>query len=158
MKDSTRNQISSFAINNDDIFAEEEEDSSMRPRLLVFSGNDEQSLKSYCQAMKRHLMNPSVGINLADLAFTLSERRSHHFNRGYIVTQHTDLDDSAFTFGKKATNTPRVGFVFTGQGAQWSQMGKGVVDTFPLAKPLLERLDNALQSLPTPPKWSLLGK
>ena len=130
----------------------------MRPQLLIFSANDEQSLKSYYQAMKRHLMNPSVGINLADLAFTLSERRSHHFNRGYIATQRTNLDDTAFTSGKKATNTPRVGFVFTGQGAQWSQMGKGVVETFPLAKVLLERLDNALQSLPTPPKWSLLGK
>lgn len=36
-------------------------------------------------------------------------------------------------------------------------MGKGVIDIFPNdAKPILARLDRVLQSLPTPPNWSLL--
>ena len=137
---------------------DEKEDTPMRPRLLVFSANDEQSIKSYYQALKRHLANPSVSINLSDLAFTLSEKRSHHFNRGYTIAHTTNLDDSASSFGKKTTNTPNIAFIFTGQGAQWPQMGKGVVDSFPLAKPMLRRLDDALQSLDTPPQWSLLGK
>jgi acyl transferase domain-containing protein len=152
----TKTHVSSFAATEDDFFADEEV--SIRPQVLVFSANDEQSLKSYCQAIRKHLINPSVNIKLVDMAFTLSERRSRHFNRGYVVTQSTSIDEGALVFGKKSTDAPRVGFVFTGQGAQWSQMGRGIVDTFPVARPLLKHLDDVLQSLPTPPKWSLLSK
>jgi len=151
-----KHQVSSFAVDEDDIFANEE--ISTRPKVLVFSGKDEQSLRSNCHALKKHLMNPSVNIKLADLAYTLSERRSHHFNRAYLVTKSANIDEGAIIFGKKGTNLPRIGFVFTGQGAQWSQMGRSLVMTFPSAKSLLERLDRALQTLTTPPQWSLLGK
>ena len=101
-------------------------------------------------------MNPSVKVNLPDLAYTLSERRTHHYNRGYVVAQSTVLDEDAFVFQKKSTDTPRVGFIFTGQGAQWSQMGKSLVENFPTASLLLKHLDDVLQSTPNPPSWSLL--
>lgn len=35
-------------------------------------------------------------------------------------------------------------------------MGKGLVNAFPSATTLLKHLDDVLQSLPTPPSWSLL--
>ena len=127
----------------------------MRPRVLVFSANDEHSLKSYCRALKKHLLNPAVMINIDDLAYTLSERRSRHFNRGYTLAQSTDFDEGAIIYGKNSTEELRIGFIFTGQGAQWSQMGKGIIEAFPSAKTLLKRLDDALQSLPSPPQWSL---
>lgn len=152
---SVKHQISSFAVNEDDFFADE--DISMRPHVLIFSSNGEQSLKSYCQALKKHLMNPSVNIALSDLAYTLSERRSRLFNRAFLVTKTASIDESSIIFGKKGTDVPRIGFVFTGQGAQWSQMGKSLVEMFPSTKLLLQRLDRALQTLPTPPKWSLLS-
>ena len=59
-------------------------------------------------------------------------------------------------FQKKSTEPPRVGFVFTGQGAQWSTMGKSLVENFPTASLLLKHLDDVLQSTPNPPSWSLL--
>jgi len=105
-----------------------------------------------------HLINPSVSVKLPDLAYTLSERRSRHFHRAYVVSQSTDLDEGAFVFGKKNTDSPRIGFVFTGQGAQWPQMGKAIIETFPIAKTLIRHLDDVLQKLPTPPAWSLLSK
>ena len=68
-----------------------------------------------------------------------------------------EIEAKTLTRGNKSSEQPRIGFIFTGQGTQRSQMGKAVVDTFPSAKPLLEKLDAALQSLPTPP-WTLLAE
>lgn len=146
---------SSFITDKDDFFAET---TATRPFLLVFSANDENSLREYCRALSKHLTNLGVNIKLPDLAYTLSERRSRHFHRGYIIAQSASLNEAAFVSGKKNIDRPRLGFVFTGQGAQWSQMGKGLVDTFPLAKVTLKHLDDVLKALPSPPSWSLLGK
>ena len=147
--------VSSISQSNDDLFGEDEP-TSTRLFTLVFSANDESSLQAYCKKLRRYLMNPSVKVTLPDLAYTLAERRTHHYNRGYIVAQSTALDESAFVFQKKSTETPRVGFVFTGQGAQWSRMGKSLVENFPQASLLLKHLDDVLQSIPNPPSWSLL--
>ncbi|KAL6716017.1 hypothetical protein ACLMJK_006979 [Lecanora helva] len=146
---------SSVAQGNDDLFGEEETKYS-RPFVLVFSANDEKSLQAYTKRMRQYLVNPSVKLALPDLAYTLSERRTHHYNRGYVVAQSTALDETTFVYQKKSTETPRVGFVFTGQGAQWSRMGKSLVETFPKASLLLKHLDDVLQSIPNPPSWSLV--
>lgn len=122
--------VSSLSQDNDDLF-DEDTSKSARTFTLVFSANDESSLQAYCKKIRQYLMNPSVKVNLPDLAYTLSERRTHHYNRGYVVAQSTVLDENAFVFQKKSTDTPRVGFIFTGQGAQWSQMGKALSRTFP---------------------------
>jgi hypothetical protein len=37
-------------------------------------------------------------------------------------------------------------------------MGKALVETFPVARAMIERPNAALQMLQTPPSWSLLGK
>jgi len=134
------------------------EDKVAQPCTLVFSANDAKSIKGYCKAICEHLSNPSVAVKLPDLAYTLSERRSRHFHRAFVVADNTNINEGAFTFGKKNTDAPRIGFIFTGQGAQWSQMGKGIIETFPVAKALINRLDHVLQALPKPPSWSLLSK
>lgn len=158
LSQSARRHVSSYLSENDDPFAADDDDeSSGRPRTLVFSANDEQSLRSYYKAMGRHLANLDVSIRLRDLAFTLSERRSRHFYRGYVVARSCDLE-GAFILGKARPDPPRIGFVFTGQGAQWSEMGKGFVATFPAAKSLLKCLDEVLHHLPDPPSWSLFGE
>lgn len=148
--------VSSYLNDGDEFLMDEEQDSE-RPQTLVFSANDEKSLKSYIKTISNHLINPRVKVNLADLAFTLSERRTKHFHRAYVVTQNTELDENSFVFSKKGVEAPRIGFVFTGQGAQWPQMGRGLLEIFPETSAILEELDDALQSLPDPPKWSLVG-
>ena len=147
--------VSSISPDNDDFFGEEEPQST-RPFTLVFSANDENSLQAYCRKIRQYLMNPSVKVSLPDLAYTLAERRTHHYNRGYVVTKGTALNEAAFVYQKKTTEPLRVGFVFTGQGAQWSQMGKSLVENFPTASLLLKHFDDVLQSTPNPPAWSLL--
>lgn len=155
----TASHVSSYLSPKDDIYDEEE---SCRPYILLFSANDAASLQGYVSKLDQHLSSLDVKVKLRDLSYTLSQRRSHHFHRGYVVARGSssaiDIDYEATTYGKKAGEKPRIGFIFTGQGAQWSQMGKAVVETFPAARPLLEKLDAVLQQLAAPPAWSLLSE
>jgi hypothetical protein len=93
-------------------------DSSARPHVLVFPSNDEKALRAYCAALKQHVMDLRVHVRLRDLAFKLSEKCSRLFGRGYLVSRGADFDDAALELGAVGSGAaPRVGFVFTGQGA-----------------------------------------
>ena len=66
---------------------------------------------------------------LRDLAFTLSDKRSHLLWRTYgsassleELRAALETEDSQVPAFRSST-VPRLGFVFTGQGAQWPQMG-----------------------------------
>lgn len=130
---------------------------SPRPSVLVLSANNESSLRANIAALSNHLVNPRVSVRLADLAYTLSERRTRLFHRAFVTARSTDLDETGFTVGKKGLEVPRVGFVFTGQGAQWPRMGGDILEFFPWTRSVLEELDGYLQGLPEPPSWSLIG-
>ncbi|KAL8851391.1 MAG: hypothetical protein Q9221_003662 [Calogaya cf. arnoldii] len=142
--------VSSISADNNDFFGEEVSKST-RPFTLVFLANDESSLKAYSKKIRQYLLNPSVKVTLPDLAYTLAERRTHHYTQGYVVTQSTAVNEAAFVYQKKSTEPPRMGFVFTGQGARWSRMGKSLVETFPTASLLLKHFDDVLKSTPNPP-------
>ena len=124
----------------------------------MLSANDIVSLRANIDAICKHLINPRVTINLADLAYTLSERRSRFLHRAFVATRSTNLEPSDFVIGKKSPKKPRIGFVFTGQGAQWSQMGKDLLQYLPQTRPILEEFDTVLQSLTNPPRWSFVAE
>lgn len=160
-------QASNFVFSHQteeaDLFGSQDDYSSFskaakKPQLLVFSANDEVSLRAYVKLLRKHLINPTVQADLRDLAFTLSEKRSSHFNRAFLLSEKTVLDEGALVVGKKSPEPPKIGFIFTGQGAQWSQMGKALVDFFPVARLVLKHLDGVLQTTIVPPSWSLLGR
>lgn len=159
-----KNHVSSFAKKSiDDFFDDDDEEESnnhalVRPSVLVFSANDEASLKAYYSALRRHLIDPSVSLKLSDLAFTLSDRKSRLFHRGFVVADSLNLREDALITGKESSTPPEIGFIFTGQGAQWPQMGKALIDTYAGTRSLLAKLDEALQELPNPPAWSILGE
>ncbi|KAH6886253.1 hypothetical protein B0T10DRAFT_516260 [Thelonectria olida] len=149
--------VSSY-VSDDADFSLDEEDAD-RPSTLVLSANDAASLRANIKALSNHLINPRVKINLADLAYTLSERRSKLWHRAFVTTRNlTDLDENAFVLGKKSAEAPKIGFVFTGQGAQWPQMGKELLQFFPWTRDVLKELDDVLQSVPNPPSWSLVNE
>ncbi|KAH1665525.1 hypothetical protein KXX15_008356 [Aspergillus fumigatus] len=57
---------------------------------------------------------------------------------------------------RKATRKPVVGFVFTGQGAQWCGMGRELVKAYPVFRQSMERIDAHLIRLQAP--FSALGE
>ncbi|RYC59888.1 hypothetical protein CHU98_g6324 [Xylaria longipes] len=157
--------LSSYKKITADFFSDDtsDDDHQSLPTLLTFSANDQQSLKRGITSLQAHLINPTVSVNVNDLAFTLSERRSRHYYRAFTITQASssdsiELQNSSIVFGKKASSQPRIGFVFTGQGAQWSQMGLDLVNTFAQAKDFIRSLDEVLRGLPDPPNWTLLDE
>ncbi|KAK9413823.1 hypothetical protein SUNI508_11641 [Seiridium unicorne] len=156
--DVRRHYTSSFTSTADKpIWEDEEEDgSTARPQLLIVSGNDAVSLHANIAALCDHVVNPRVTASLLDLAYTLSERRSRLWHRAFVTTSDKGFSDNDFIASKRGSEEPRVGFIFTGQGAQWSQMGRLLLRDFPLVRPVLEELDQALQRTPDPPSWSLL--
>ncbi|KAE8376147.1 hypothetical protein BDV26DRAFT_294376 [Aspergillus bertholletiae] len=132
------------------------EDAVKQPYILCVSANNRDSLKRYVEKLSQHCTSPSVHINARDVAYTLGVRRSKHFHRGYLITDDLkQLDPTTVVYGKKSVNAVNVGFVFTGQGAQWPEMGLELLATFPMAKRCVEKLDTVLQRLPNKPTWSL---
>lgn len=70
-----------------------------------------------------------MSVKPADLAFTLSERRSRLFHRGYVVVDDLKLPEDGLLTGKEHSTPPKIGFILTGQGAQWPQMGRPFIDS-----------------------------
>lgn len=130
-----------------------------RPYLLVLSANDAPSLQGQLTRLDKHLLDPTVRVRMRDLAYTLAERRSRHFHRGFAVSSSkADLGSAVLTKGTTRETPPSLGFVFTGQGAQWFAMGKQLLETYPVAADTVRHLDESLQKLPSPPSWTLWGK
>jgi len=127
-----------------------------RPYTLVLSANDAAALNANVLALCNHVANLSADAPVADLAYTLSERHSQLWHRDFVTSHTTNtLDETDFVLGKKLAHTTIVGLVFTGQGAQWPQMGKDLLVTFPQTREVLQELDAVLQAQPDPPAWSL---
>ncbi|KAB8234043.1 polyketide synthase module [Aspergillus alliaceus] len=124
--------------------------------ILCFSANDEKSLKDYIKRISQHFCDPNVHVRLRDVAYTLNVRRSQLFHRGYLITKQShNLNFESVVRGKKSICPPKVGFVFTRQGAQWPEMGRELLKAFPVARMCIKRLDAVLRGLPDPPSWSL---
>lgn len=115
-------------------------DDETRPFIVALSANNAVSLRAGIQSLSIHLINPRVMVTLPDLAYTLSERRTKFWHRAFITTQTTEIDDKQeeWTVTKKSPQVPTLGFVFTGQGAQWPQMGKDLLRLFPWTRKILE--------------------
>ncbi|KAI9037475.1 type I polyketide synthase [Aspergillus affinis] len=130
-----------------------------RPYLLCVSANKQGSLRESIDKLAHHLHDPEVNISARDLAYTLGVRRSHLFHRGYLITnQLGDIDATSAVCGKKSVHPPKIGLVFTGQGAQWPQMGHDLLKSFQAARDMIDHLDAVLLRLPDPPNWTLLDE
>jgi acyl transferase domain-containing protein len=157
MPDFASPHVSSYLKNEADFFTFDEKENNSR-RVFVFSANDDISLKALTQSYIRHLSNPAVRVKSVDLAYTLSERRSQLFHRAFAISRDHKFGNGQLVFGKPRSAPPRIGFVFTGQGAQWSQMGRELLGLFSVARTTVTRLDRALNDLLEPPPWSLYNE
>ena len=123
--------------------------------LLPFSGHDDYSLRANIAAVSvvADQYNPT------DLAYTLSARRSKFFQRAFAIGEpdflSSALDESQMTLGKSSASVQKVGFIFTGQGAQWPAMGAELFSEFGLYRQSIKSLDRILNKLPEPPTWTL---
>lgn len=133
-------------------------DEEERSQLVVLSANRTESLTAmvaqHSTYMSRHKSS------LEDVAYTLALRREHLRYRAFAVLRDgNDADfktkSTALSAGAKA---PNITFVFTGQGAQWPEMGKNIIESFPSVSSVLDRMDGVLATLHLPGEWTIRGQ
>ena len=126
----------------------------VRKRLFALSANDKKSLESRMHDTTVYLeQNPEVFQNslLGNLAYTLGQRRSILSWKVAIPANGsadlvTSLASSATTLSR-SSKEPKIGFVFTGQGAQWPGMGRELIESYPVFASTMEKIDASLANL-----------
>ena len=128
--------------------------------LLPFSANDINALESRVLDLKplcqRHL-------SIADLASSLGARRSRLRARGFILagpqslSADLQLQNLYTNKGYEGVPPQSLAFVYTGQGAQWAQMGLDLMQEFPDFQTTIRRLDRVLHNSAKQPQWTLEG-
>ncbi len=136
-----------------------------KTKVLVLSAKSEQACKSLVSNLKDWL-NTKKGIAneemlLENVIYTLGQRRSflpwvaaHRvpFSRG--IDEVTKALESPQFQPVRVSRRPRIGMVFTGQGAQWHAMGRELIIAYPSFKASLEEGETYLKELGA--DWSLL--
>lgn len=136
-----------------------------KTKVLVLSARDERTcqdmisnLKDYFRRQKDHEKPDQL---LQSIVYTLGHRRSMmpwvaacpiSYTRG-VSTVVESLESSQFK-PKRIVRVPRIGMVFTGQGAQWYAMGRELIIAYPVFKSSLELGDAYLRELGA--DWSLM--
>jgi acyl transferase domain-containing protein len=123
--------------------------------LLAFSAQHPDSVQAMLKGTESYLTQSPE--DLKNVAYSLASRRELHSYRAFCVTDGKDpLQISSIV--KSRVTSPDMIWVFTGQGAQWAQMGKELLEQEPLFRNRIRTLDNVLAGLPDPPSWNLTGK
>ena len=139
---------------------------SVRPwmqHLYVLTANDRKSLEDQIRSLGLYLeTQPELfrGLLMRMLAYTLCERRSF-FPWRIATSACTAVELSqkltnSDQLPKRTTKKPSVGFVFTGQGAQWHAMGRELMAAYPVFAATVGATASILASLGA--EWSLVGK
>jgi acyl transferase domain-containing protein len=132
-------------------------------QLIVWTAPDEKALGRVVQAYQTYystkvLQDPDRSFRIRRLAYTLGARRSHMAWRAFMVlssgvsTPHDSLHASP---SHRTSSNAQIGFIFTGQGAQYVSMGHELVQ-YPVFNDVLKHADHIYQSLGS--TWSLIGE
>lgn len=133
----------------------EEINMDVAERLFVLSTNDKASTEKTIQSLGIYLeQRPEVFQNdlLSNLAYTLGQRKSLHPWRVAIVASSSkelveNLSSGKIIPTRRELDNPHLGWVFTGQGAQWWAMGRELGTRYPVYVSSLEKADIHLREL-----------
>lgn len=131
-------------------------------RVFVLSAKEERAAQLMTSNLRGYLLSvkPKDENDFLDnLAYTLNHRRSRFPWVATLAGQSIEDLVKAIDSGKikpaKTSKSPRLGFVYTGQGAQWWAMGRELIDVYPAYKSALLDCDAELKKLGT--TWSVIG-
>ncbi|KAL4765263.1 uncharacterized protein BDW70DRAFT_155749 [Aspergillus foveolatus] len=138
-------------------------------KVLILSARDERGcqqmvsdLKDYLEKHKS-LDHKASNQLLQNLSYTLGERRTlfqwvaaHQvrLDNGTLDSVIEALESPCFKPTRRASESPRIGMVFTGQGAQWHAMGRELLTLYPVFRRSIIEAETYLNALGA--DWSLL--
>lgn len=125
---------------------------SENKQLIVLSANSPESLKGQVSNMQQYVASHPE--RLEDVAYTLSQRRENLPHRTFLVAGEVGTTEAA-PFNKAPKTVAPITMVFSGQGAQWAQMGKELMDSDPEFSQDIRVMDHILRSLEHPPEWTI---
>ncbi|KAK0757783.1 hypothetical protein N5P37_009799 [Trichoderma harzianum] len=148
-------------------------DKTASSKVIVLSARDERGCQRMVEDLKAYLeKHKSLDFEaaeelLSNLSYTLAERRSlfpwvaaHQVRLDADTDGHPldavieAFDSPRFKPGRTPTSQPRIGMVFTGQGAQWNAMGRELLEEYPVYRQSIEEAEAHLKDLGA--TWSLL--
>ena len=118
-------------------------------QLLPLSAKTPTALAQMAHNLARHLADQPT-LDLADVAFTLTNRRPFAYRHTLVAQSSADAVaqlNAVAQPSKAAAEAPRVAFLFSGQGAQYVNMGRGLYESEPLFRQTLDQCDAILRPL-----------
>lgn len=131
------------------------------PKVLVWTAADEKAVKRTVDVYQTYYHDKVAGnpTNLDRLAYTLSEHRSRMLWRTFSVVADGPENQAGQSLSPskpiRSSTEAGLAFVFTGQGAQYADMGWDLV-RYPVFAETLRRIDEIYKSLGC--TWSIFGK
>jgi acyl transferase domain-containing protein/SAM-dependent methyltransferase len=120
-------------------------DTSESPQLLLFTANSSKSFTRLVDSYKPWIeQNPD---KISDLAYTLARKRRQLPHRAFGIVKNGVLETVSQRVQADASKPKDVVMVFTGQGAQWPQMGRELLQSNDVFRSTIRSLDQHLQSI-----------
>ncbi|KAI1117711.1 hypothetical protein F5Y14DRAFT_464761 [Nemania sp. NC0429] len=124
--------------------------------LLCFSAHDKPTLLRNVAATG----TVAHDYNLTDLSYTLNMRRTKFSHRTYVIAREGREPEAFAAAASQSASTTKkpvaLGFLFTGQGAQWAGMGKVALQEFPVVLDTIQHLDRILSKFQPKPSFSMV--
>lgn len=125
----------------------------MTRRIYVVSANDKQAASQLGEELGAYLdLHPPIFADglMDNMAYTLGQRRSFlPWRMAVSANSYTDLINFVSNNPEpvRSSREPTIGFIFTGQGAQYHGMGKDLLATYPIFQQTMKSVDTCLKSL-----------
>lgn len=129
------------------------EEAGDHPQLLVYSAASPESLGPMAENHAAYLAKHPERIE--DVAYTLANRREHMPHRAFVVASR-EKPGAPSPAAKPPAGPPQVIMVFTGQGAQWPQMGRDLIRSNKTFKASIQAMDAQLKKLGA--DWTIEGE
>lgn len=132
------------------------------PSLIPISANSAISAQRRADSLQEYLQSRSGFVR--EVAHTLGLHRAHLSYRAFCILRDQDDARGRVSFSAPeslritSADEPKVVYVFTGQGAQSSGMGRTLIQTSPTFLRDVQTMDDALQKLSDPPTWKIEGR